>query len=375
MPPKIEDKPPEETVADYAARLEAVMNTVVDGIITIDSGGSIKSFNPSAERIFGFSEDEVIGHNVKMLMPEPYHGEHDGYIRNYLDTGHSSIIGVGRRVEAKRKDGSVFPMELGVSEMLISGQRMFVGTIRDVTDRKKAEDEVMRSNEELERFAYVASHDLQEPLRMVVNFTALLNDEYGKDMDEQAGQYMRFIVDAAGRMQALVSDLLEYSRVDNEEGGFTNVNCVESVELAISNLHDVIEETGAKISIGDLPVIFVNPVRFSRLMQNLIGNAIKYRKKNVPPEITIQAKEAEDSWLFSLADNGIGMKEEYLEAIFNIFKRLHSKQDYQGTGIGLSICKRIVQSFDGEIWVTSHPGEGSTFYFTVPKRQIAEEAA
>lgn len=274
------------------------------------------------------------------------------------------------------KDGTIFPIDLSVSEVLQNnGKRFFSGIVRDITERKAAETEILRSNEELERFAYVASHDLQEPLRMVVNFTALLNEEYAEKFDEQAGQYMRFTIDAARRMQELVSDLLEYSRIGYEDAGFSEINTRNHVERTMDNLSEIIEETAATIEIGDLPEIYVNPIRFSRLMQNLIGNGIKYRDKNRTPEIKVEAQDRERDWLFSVSDNGIGMKEEYLEQIFVIFKRLHNKQDYKGTGIGLAVCKKIVESFDGSIWAESKPGVGSTFYFTIPKREVERKAA
>ncbi|MCB1652178.1 MAG: PAS domain S-box protein [Alphaproteobacteria bacterium] len=375
MPPEIKNKVPQENIADYAARLETVLKTVIDGIITIDSRGTIQSFNPSAERIFGYRPEEVIGRNVKILMPEPYHSEHDGYIKNYLQSGQGKVIGIGREVKALRKDGSVFPMELGINQMNIAGAVMFVGTIRDISDRKQAEDELLRSNEELERFAYIASHDLQEPLRMVANFTALLDGEYRGTMDAQAGEYMDFITDAARRMQEMVGDLLEYSRLGCEDAGFSDVNSESHTKMALANLYDVIEETEASVRIGDLPVIHVNPVRFLRLMQNLIGNAVKYRREDVRPDIRVEVEDRGREWLFSVSDNGIGMKEEYLQQIFIIFKRLHGKKDYQGTGIGLAACKKIVEGFEGKIWAESRPGEGSTFYFTVPKKETARQAA
>lgn len=364
-----------ENKNDYAARLEAVLNTVIDGIITINQQGIIQSFNPSAVRIFGYEPEEVIGQNVKMLMPDPYHTEHDTYIANYLRTGQGKVIGIGREVTAQRKNKTIFPMELGINEMRISGNRMFVGTIRDISDRKKAEEELLRSNEELERFAYIASHDLQEPLRMVANFTALLESEYQDQFDPQAKEYMGFIIDAAKRMQDLVSDLLEYSRIGYEEAGFADVDCNAHAVSALNNLREVIEETNAVVTIGELPIVQVNPVRFSRLLQNLIGNGIKYRNKERTPHITVSVDDKGSEWLFSVHDNGIGIESEYLEQIFIIFKRLHNRKEYKGTGIGLAVCKRIVESFDGKIWAESTPGMGSTFYFTIPKKENNRIAA
>lgn len=360
-------------VGDYVARLEAVLNTVIDGIITIDDKAIIKSFNPSAVRIFGYQPEEVLGRNVNMLMPEPYHSEHDGYLRNYITTGTEKVIGKGREVSARRKDGTVFPMELGINKMVISNQVMFVGTIRDISDRKRAEEALLRSNEELERFAYLASHDLQEPVRMVRNFTKLLHDEYKDSIGGDGIEYMNFIIDASQRMQELINDLLEYSRVGYEAGEISEVHCNSMVNVALANLSEVIEEAKAEVIVEDLPIVTANSIRFMRLIQNLVGNGIKYRDRLRQPKIRISAKDNGSEWLFCIEDNGIGIKDEYLEQIFIIFKRLHSKHEYKGTGIGLTVCKKIVESFEGKIWATSVFGEGTKFFFTIQKRDESKK--
>lgn len=365
-------KKAEQALKDSQAKLEAIVDNTVDGLITIDELGHIETFNKSCQRIFGYKSDEVVGQNVKVLMPEPYHKEHDGYLKHYKSTGEKKIIGIGREVRGKRKNGTIFPLDLSISEVNIEGRKIYSGIVRDISDRKKAEDEIIRSNEELERFAYIASHDLQEPLRLITNFTNLLFDEYQDSFDDQAAQYMNFIMDASRRMQDLVGDLLEYSRIGHEDAGFSEFDSKVFTELALNNLRESITETNAEISIGNLPVIYAKPIRFTRLIQNLVVNAIKYRKKEIAPKIEINVKETKDAWLYSVSDNGIGIKNEYLEQIFIIFKRLHGKSEYQGTGIGLAVCKKIVESFEGKIWAESEFGKGSVFYFTVPKKQNAE---
>lgn len=247
--------------------------------------------------------------------------------------------------------------------------------LADAVHTYQIDKELKRSNEELERFAYIASHDLQEPLRMVANFTTLLEDEYKDKLDEHAGKYMRFAIDAAFRMQNLVNDLLEYSRADHDNDVFSDVDCNNITQEALDNLHALIDETKAKIEIGDLPVIYANSLHFSRLMQNLVENALKYKSPDRIPNIIIQAKDQGDTWLFSIQDNGIGMNPDYLEQIFAPFKRLHGKDDYSGTGIGLAACKKIVENFGGQIWVSSKPDQGSIFYFTAPKPQSVRKSA
>ncbi len=339
-----------------ATMLESIIENAADGLITIDADGHIESYNKACEEIFGYASNEIIGKNAQILIPNLYDND-----------GGQKIMGARQEIEGKRKDGTIFPLDLSMNEIHLDGRKIYSAILRDISDRKKAEDEIMRSNEELERFAYIASHDLQEPLRMVNNFTQLLEAEYKEQLDDQAQKYMHFITDGAQRMQNLILDLLEYSRIGHEEAGSSDVDTALHTKLAIENLQEIVNDTRAVITTGDLPVVQVNPVRFVRLMQNLIGNSIKYRDKDREPEITIEAKDNGEEWLFSVTDNGIGMKEDYLEQIFVIFKRLHGKSEYQGTGIGLAICKKIVESFDGRIWAESEPEKGSVFYFTIPK--------
>lgn len=366
---KFRAMPDEDQKADEYYYLQAVMNTVLDGVITIDDKGIIQTFNPAAVRMFGYTPAEVIGKNVKVLMPDPYHTEHDGYIRNYLNTQKAKVIGIGREVTAKRKDGSIFPMELGINEAVVRGKKMFVGTTKDISERKKAEEQLLDSNLELERFAYVASHDLKEPMRMVSNFTSLLNAEYSHLLDETAQEYMAFILDASTRMQAMITDLLDYARINSDAADLQEVDCNLQLDITLSNLSEEIKESNARITYEPLPVIWGNALRILRLLQNLIGNAIKYRAPDRAPRIHISAEDQDETWLFCVEDNGIGIKAEYLEQIFIIFKRLHGKSDYQGTGIGLAICKKVVESLNGKIWVESEFGKGSKFFFSFYKHQ------
>jgi len=247
--------------------------------------------------------------------------------------------------------------------------KFFLGISRDITQIKKTEDELIRSNSELERFAYIASHDLQEPLRMVRSFTSLLQDEYADSLDETANQYINFATDGAIRMQSLIEDLLEYSRLGTGDNNLKIIDCNEIMELAIMELNQAIKESGVIIEYDTLPTeITANSIRFMRLLQNLIGNAIKYSKADGTPHIYIKCEDTGPAYQFSIIDNGIGIRPEYTEKIFNIFERLHGKDKYSGTGIGLAICKRIVDNMSGKIWAKSIVGKGSTFYFTVPKQ-------
>ncbi len=244
----------------------------------------------------------------------------------------------------------------------------------EIAERKRAEaglslrsQELARSNADLEQFAYVASHDLQEPLRMVASYLQLLEERYSDKLDSDAHEFIGFAVDGARRMQVLIADLLAYSRIGTRGQSFQPVNCEQVLEKAMINLHIAIQESGAQITHPPLPTVWGDAMQLTQLFQNLIGNAIKFRRDR-PPEICIRAEPEEDCWRFSVRDNGIGIEPQHFERIFMVFQRLHSRSAYPGTGIGLAICKKIVERHGGAIWVESEPGQGATFYFTIPKK-------
>lgn len=266
----------------------------------------------------------------------------------------------------------------------------FIGIILDITDRKRAEqvlqqakedleikvqerttelkqlnENLVRSNQELEQFAYVASHDLQEPLRAVTGYTQLLVQDYQERLDESAQEYTAYIVDGAKRMQQLIQDLLAYSRVGTRDLTFASTDCNVVLKQVLRNLQVAIAENNAAIVLDSLPTVIADKNQLTQLFQNLIGNAIKFRRE-APPQIHISAELKDGEWLFRVQDNGIGMKSRYLDRIFEIFKRLHTRTEFPGTGIGLAICKKIVDRHSGRIWAESEPGIGTTFYFTIP---------
>lgn len=258
-----------------------------------------------------------------------------------------------------------------VAPVMYHRKRATLGSLIDVTDRKLVEErlkqstlEIQRSNAELEQFAYVISHDLQEPLRMVASYTQLLAKRYVNQLDADADEFISYAVDGAKRMQTLLHELLDYSRVGTRGKPFGLVNCEHVVDQAVANLKIAIEECGATVSYEVLPTVLGDEGQLVRLFQNLIANAIKFRRQE-PPQVHISALRRQNVVTFSVEDNGIGMDPQHSQSVFEIFRRLHTKDEYPGTGMGLAICKKIVERHGGHISVQSQPGQGSTFHFTI----------
>ncbi|GAA4403761.1 hypothetical protein GCM10023187_20130 [Nibrella viscosa] len=232
--------------------------------------------------------------------------------------------------------------------------------------RQQAMQELSRSNRELQQFAYVASHDLQSPLKTIENYLSLIDVKYGTDMDENARKLIGVSTAAAGRMRVLINDLLNFSRVGSTVE-FVPVDLNTLIQEIQADMYDDIQSSGARIQADYLPTLNGHPTDLKQLFQNLISNGIKYRRKNIPPILSLQVKEQTDYYLFSVSDNGIGIEKQYYDRIFEIFQRLHNRSEYYGTGIGLATCKKIIDIYGGKIWLESTVGEGTTFYFIMPK--------
>lgn len=373
-----------ETRLDESEKILAnILELAADPIITVNDKQEIIQFNIVAQRTFGYTDEEIMGQAFENLLVDEFIQQHQQYILDLASDKHvKSRIGE-QKLRARRKNGEEFPIELSISKFLQNGETMFTSILRDTTERVLTENklrtlnegleqrtiELARSNADLQQFAYVASHDLQEPLRTISSFITLLAEDYKGKLGEEADQYIDFIVDGTTRMKILINDLLAYSRIDFGNKSFTLVKSDEALQTALNNLKMSIDESEATIHFDSLPDILFDKGKMSILLQNLIANAIKFRKENTPPEIRISAIERGNFWEFSVSDNGIGIESKFYERIFVIFQRLHSRQEYQGTGIGMAICKRIVESGGGRIWLESELGVGTTFYFTVPIRQ------
>jgi len=364
----------EEALEVSERRVRLIIENANDAYIAMDREGLIVDWNPQAERIFGWSREEVVGKSLaESIIPERMREHHLNGLVHYLHTGEGKLL--NRRVEmpALHRNLREFPVEMTISAMRVDESVIFSAFIHDISDRVRAKeelqrtaDELRRSNEELEQFAYIASHDLQEPLRMVASYTQLLERRYATQLDQTARDFIGYAVDGAKRMQQFITGLLRYSRVGTEQRILEEVSLQTIFDAAIANLRMAIEESGATVEAHSLPAVMGDPRQLTQLLQNLIGNALKFRKPDQAPRVEIGAEAEGDFWLISVRDNGIGLHPRFSERVFVIFQRLHSRDEYEGTGLGLAICKKIVERHGGRIWVESKEGEGATFFFTLP---------
>lgn len=352
------------------AFVDNVIGSMLNSLIVADPDGNIRTVNGATCALLGYSEQELLG--------QPLAGVVDGTVLSGGEhRGQHNIEMVYRTKDARR-------LPVLFSSALLRGRdgrlQGVVCVAQDLTDRKRAEEamrayaqELARSNAELEQFAYVASHDLQEPLRMVASYTQLLARRYKGRLDADADEFIGFAVDAATRMQRLINDLLAYSRVGTRGKPFEPTNLSEVVDQVLATLKLAIEEGGARVTRDPLPTVMADATQMGQLFQNLIGNAIKFRKKDTPLHIHVSVAPHGREWRVEVADNGIGFEPAYAERIFVIFQRLHTVAEYPGTGIGLAICKKIVERHRGRIWADASPGRGSTFSFTLPLEPPAEQ--
>jgi PAS domain S-box-containing protein len=362
------------------ARFRAVADSAHDGIVTADERGRIVYANAAAERMFGHAPGTLQGMPLTELMPAHYREAHAAGLQRFLAGGEGRVVGRSVELSGLRADGEEFPLELSLAAWEEGGQRRFTGILRDVTDRheaarelERANRELARSNAELEQFAYVASHDLQEPLRMVASYVQLLQRRYQGRLDPDADEFIRYAVEGAQRMQALINALLAYSRVGREGTALGLVDLGEVMRRVLDNLRTAIEEQGAVVTHDPLPVVRGDPNQFGQVLQNLLANALKFRGPHAP-RIHVGAERDDVAWTITVEDNGIGIDPRFHDRIFVIFQRLHTRDQYEGTGIGLSLCKKIVERRGGRIGVESIPGEGATFRFTIPHLPSEPEA-
>jgi PAS domain S-box-containing protein len=364
-----------ESLEHSEERFRTVVESANDAIVSIDGDGSVVHWNRAAEHIFGYLAQEAVGRPLSFIMPERFREAHDKALRQMLSNLGSSPSGRTVEVAGLKKDGKEFPAELSIAAWETREGRFFTGILRDITPRKRAQEalqitlvELERSNSELQQFAYVASHDLQEPLRMISSYVQLLQRRYSDKLDKDADDFIAYAVDGAKRMQRLINGLLQYSRVGTHGKPFGSVDFEAVLERALTNLQILITDSGAQITHDSLPTLSGDSTQILQLFQNLIDNACKFRDDNAP-QIHVSARLDRDQWLFSVSDNGIGIDPEYAERVFIIFQRLHGREEFPGTGLGLAICKKIVERHDGTIWVDFGNRKGTTICFTIPERK------
>ncbi|MEO7037919.1 MAG: PAS domain S-box protein [Polyangiaceae bacterium] len=371
----------EKYLSQVEGRYRELLEAAPDALVAIGSDLRIVLANAQAERLYRYGRGELIGQHVANVCPEHSRAASLARIAGYF-SGRTGRLGV--EAPQLRKDGSEFPAEINVSTVETADGLLLTVAIRDITLRKKAEahvlaeallvekvEELHRSNEELAQFAYIASHDLQEPLRMVASYTQLLSKRYKGKLDADADEFIAFAVDGANRMQRLIQDLLSYSRVGTTHEKLRNTSSEDALGEALQNLGGAIADSGAVITHDLLPPVVGDEGQLIQLFQNLIGNGIKYQTGGVPRVHVSATNEGGKKWQFSVKDNGLGIDPQYFDKIFGMFQRLHKREEFAGTGIGLAICKKIVERHGGRISVESTLGQGCTFSFGLTGSELS----
>jgi PAS domain S-box-containing protein len=383
---------PNNALIDSEERIRAIVETAVEGIITIDERGLIESLNSAAERLFGYTKAELIGRNVKVLMPSPDQERHDEYLENYHRTGKARIIGIGREVVGLRKDGSVFPMDLSVGEVRLAGRRLYTGIVRDITVRKRQEEQLAEmartlgeKNKELETIVYVASHDLRSPLVNIQGFSrelahacrevreliqnsgdSVARAELERLISRDVPEAIEYILAGVNKIDTLLSGFLRFSRLGRAALKLERQDLNALLRNVARTMEFQLKEAGASVMIDPLPPCVGDSVQLTHVFTNLIDNAIKYRKPNEPLSVRISAEEIAGQVRYAVSDNGIGIPSEHQGKIFEIFHRLNPGKT-EGEGLGLAIAQRSLERQNGKITVESVPGQGTTFFVFLPR--------
>jgi PAS domain S-box-containing protein len=361
-------------LAQVEGKYRGLLEAAPDGMVVVDQGGKVVLLNLQAEKLFGYHRQELVGQQVTEIIPA---GFAERLIADGTRTAAEALaqqIGTGIELLGRCKNGKQFPIEIMLSPLESKEGILVTAAIRDITKPKQFQEhllqtvgELERSNAELEHFAYVASHDLQEPLRMVASYTQLLAKRYRGRLDTDADEFIAYAVDGCTRMQRLINDLLAYSRAGANAKAPRKISSEVALQEALTNLQASIAESGAVVTHDALPIVTMDDTQLTQVFQNLIGNAVKYRS-SAAPRVHVSAAAGDDKeWVFSVRDNGLGIDPQYFEKIFVLFQRLHGRDEFEGTGIGLAVCKKMLERIGGRIWLDSQLHHGSSFHFAVPE--------
>jgi PAS domain S-box-containing protein len=388
----ISDRLAESALRDSEERIRAILQTAVEGIITIDERGLVETVNPAAEKLFGYSSAELFGKNISMLMPSPYREHHDEYMQNYIRTGRAKIIGIGREVIGQRKDGTIFPMDLSVGEVKLASGRLFTGIVRDITARKQAEarlaelaQTLAEKNKELETIVYIASHDLRSPLVNIQGFskelaracdrireklaepsrTSISKSELALIVNEEVPEAIEYILAGVAKMDTLLAGFLRFSRLGRAALKIERLNMNHLLAGIVQSMEFQIQKAGATVKIGPLPDCYGDASQINHVFSNLLDNALKFLAPDRPGRIEVSGLIEEGRAVYAVRDNGLGILPEHQGKIFEIFHRLNPAET-EGEGLGLTIAQRILERHDGKIWLQSAAGQGATFFVSLP---------
>lgn len=350
------------------AQLRAVLETAPDAMVIIDDKGTITLVNQEAESMFDYQRSELIGQPIEILIPDHLRKRHQGYRGHYFEAPKRREMGIGLELSGRRRNGTTFPVEISLGPLDTEHGRWATAAVRDLSERKRVE-QLEISHREMEHFSYAASHDLKAPLRNIVSLIDILKEDLESlQLPPDVQDTLELITTNTSRMHSLVQDLLEFSRVDRHERQFDKIDLNDLVNEVCQLVQHDISNANAQIHYQNLPTIGGDRLLLRQLLQNLLTNGIKFQSEGNQPRINITASESAEGWEVAVADNGVGISEEYHEKVFQVFSRLNNLQDYEGNGIGLAICKKIVDIHHGRIWVSDNQPNGAIFHFTVAKR-------
>lgn len=347
-------------------KFRALLDSAPDATVIVDEEGYIRMINQQTEKLFGYSKEEMIGRKVEMLIPEELHRQHETHRRNYAETPRVRMMGAGIELMALKKGGDKFPVAISLSPIKTEEGSMVSASVRDITLSKELENNLRRSNEELEAFTYSVSHDLRAPLRGITGFTTILENEYASQLDIEARRITSVIKSNALRMGNLIDDLLAFSRMGRKDLVKMKVDMDKVANEVIMELKTEEKGEAVKWTVEPLPLVSGDPATIRQVWVNLLSNAVKYSSKKSPPEIRIGHYYQDNKQVYFIKDNGVGFDNRYKDKLFKVFQRLHSHVEFEGTGVGLALVQKIINRHGGQVWAEGEIGIGATFYFSLP---------